>query len=412
MVQVRLENVTKIFLPGERVRPGLPLPFRRGKLTQKVFDDDVQDELGDGREEEFIVKDKIVALDKVDLLIKDGETMSIVGPSGCGKSTLLRVIAGLENVNEGKIYFDNDEVTDLNPKDRGIGMVFQNYALYPHMKSRGNLAFFFRLRRRPEDEIDEKVKETSKIMGIGFDMLLGRMPKTLAGGEKQRVALGRCIVRDPKIFLLDEPISNLDAKLRAKTRVEIKRLLRKFKITTAYVTHDQVEAMALASRMAVMRHGKIVQVGSYNEIYEKPKNTFIAGFIGLPPMNLFVVTTDEKRSTANGEGFTFPIPSYASSLLSPQSELVIGIRPEKLRLRTLEDKNYISGEISQIEPLPSERVSMIYVEKGKLTYIAKIDTQESRDLRRREKIELAYEQGDLYFFNKDTGDNLLLDSGG
>src|SRR5947209_2242846 len=214
------------------------------------------------------------ALDDVDLEIQDGETVSVIGPSGCGKSTLLRVIAGLEHQDTGRVLYDGRDMHGVAPGDRGIGMVFQNYALYPHMQSRSNLAFFFRMHKR-EMEIDERVKITSEIMGVGFDQLLDRKPKTLSGGQQQRVAIARCIVRDPKVFLFDEPLSNLDAKLRQRTRVEVKRLLNRFKITAVYVTHDQVEAIALADRIAVMRGGRIEQIGTYHELHDQPVNAFL-----------------------------------------------------------------------------------------------------------------------------------------
>ena len=222
------------------------------------------------------------ALDGVDLEVRDGETLAIIGPSGCGKSTLLRVVAGLEPVNSGRVLYDGQDVSAVPPGERGIGMVFQNYALYPHMESRGNLGFFFRLRRRREEEIDERVRLTAEIMGLGFDELLERKPGTLSGGQQQRVAIGRCIARDPRLFLLDEPLSSLDARLRARTRVELKRLLTRFRITTIYVTHDQTEALALATRIAVMRRGRIEQAGVWDELYQRPANAFVAGFVGTP----------------------------------------------------------------------------------------------------------------------------------
>jgi len=215
-IGVRLENVTKIY-----------------KDASDIF------ERGPG----------IKALDCLNLQIRNGETMSILGPSGCGKSTLLKIIAGLESVETGgSVYYGDKDVTAISPGDRGVGMVFQDYALYPNYKSKGNLSFFFWIRKAPQDRIDERVRETSRILGVGFDELLGRMPKTLSGGEQQRVAIGRCIVRHPAIFLMDEPISNLDAKLRVKTRAEIKWLLTQFDITTVYVTHDQTEAISMGDK--------------------------------------------------------------------------------------------------------------------------------------------------------------------
>jgi len=238
----------------------------------------------------------IRALDNVSLEIENGETMSILGPSGCGKSTLLKVIAGLESVEKGgAVYYKDKDVTTMPPGDRGVGMVFQDFALYPNYKSKGNLSFSFWIRKVAQDKIDERVKETSKIMGIGFNKLLGRMPTTLSGGEQQRVAIGRCIVRHPTIFLMDEPISNLDAKLRVKTRGEIKRLLSQFNITTVYVTHDQTEAISMGDRIAVMKEGEIVQVGMYDELCSGPINRFVADFVAKPSVNFFKGTKVEYR---------------------------------------------------------------------------------------------------------------------
>ena len=228
---------------------------------------------------------KVVALDSVDLNVADGETVAVVGPSGCGKTTLLRTVGGLVTTESGRIFFGEVEVTELSPRDRRVGIVFQNYALYPHMEGKRNLSFFFKMHQR-EEEVPERVQATCAIMGEGFERLLGRKPKQLSGGEKQRVAIARCIISDPNVFLFDEPLSNLDAKLRAQTRVQIKRLLRRFGITALYVTHDQTEAVALGDRIAVMQSGRIVQIGTYNEIYERPLSRFVAGFFGHPPMNL------------------------------------------------------------------------------------------------------------------------------
>lgn len=251
-VSVRLENVTKIY-----------------KEVSDLL------ERGPG----------IKALDCLNLEIRNGETMSILGPSGCGKSTLLKVIAGLESVS-GLVYYGDRDVTTMSPGDRGVGMVFQDYALYPNYKSKGNLSFFFWIRKVSQDRIDERVRETSRILGVGFDKLLGRMPTTLSGGEQQRVAIGRCIVRHPTIFLMDEPISNLDAKLRVKTRAKIKWLLTQFDITTVYVTHDQTEAISMGDRIAVMREGRIVQVGTYDELCSDPVDQFVSGFMAKP-VNFF-----------------------------------------------------------------------------------------------------------------------------
>src|SRR3954452_16785464 len=235
------------------------------------------------------------ALNDVSLHVEDGETISIVGSSGCGKSTLLKVIAGLEFPSNGKVLYNDIDVTNAAPQDRGVGMVFQDYALYPTMKGKGNLSYYFQVHDRTEAEAEQRTKEVAQIMGVGFDLLMGRVPTTLSGGEQQRVAIGRCIVRDPSLFLMDEPISNLDAKLRESTRIELKKLLRKFAITTLYVTHDQQEAIFMGDRIAVMRGGRIEQVGTFDELYSTPANLFVATFIGAPPMAVIPATIEAGR---------------------------------------------------------------------------------------------------------------------
>ena len=282
----------------------------------------------------------IYALDHIYLDVKDGEALGVIGPTGCGKTTLLKVIAGLEKIDEGKVYFDKSDVTEFRPKERNIGMVFQNYALYPHMVSRENLAFSFRLRKLPESIIDEKVEFTAETLGVGFRELLGRMPRTLSQGQKQRVALGRCIIRNPAVFLLDEPLSSLDAKLRIKTRVEIKKILRKFSITTVYVTHDQSEAVALSDRIAIMREGKIEQVGDFDEVYNHPATLFVAGFVGNPSMNLLHLTLGQKGGRMiiadPVSDIHIPVPRKWEGALDEKKmmgkDVVFGIRPEDIQL--------------------------------------------------------------------------------
>lgn len=283
----------------------------------------------------------ILALDHVYLDIKEGETLGVIGPTGCGKTTLLKVIAGLERAEEGKVFFDEKDVTRLKPRERNIGMVFQTYALYPHMIARENLAFPFRIRRWPEHMIDERIEFTAQTLGVGFRELLGRMPRTLSQGQKQRVALGRCIIRNPSVFLLDEPLSSLDAKLRIKTRTEIKKILRKFSITTVYVTHDQSEAVALADRIAVMREGRIEQVGTFEEIYNHPANVFVAGFVGNPSMNfLHFGLVEEAGKFFIVDPLSYikiPVPSEWEEKLKEKDlvgkDIIFGMRPEDIKVR-------------------------------------------------------------------------------
>ncbi|MBE0478783.1 ABC transporter ATP-binding protein [Candidatus Aerophobetes bacterium] len=282
----------------------------------------------------------IYGLDHIYLDIKEGETLGVIGPTGCGKTTLLKVIAGLEKIEEGRVYFDGRDVTRVRPRERNIGMVFQTYALYPHMVSRENLAFPFRIRKLPEFLIDEKIEFTAQTLGVGFRELLGRMPRTLSQGQKQRVALGRCIIRNPSVFLLDEPLSSLDAKLRVKTRVEIKKILRRFLITTVYVTHDQSEAVALADRTAVMREGKIEQVGTFDDIYEHPATVFVAEFLGNPSMNMFRLTLGKKEGylimADPVSDIRIKVPREWEDKLKEKNmlgkDVIFGIRPEDTQL--------------------------------------------------------------------------------
>jgi ABC-type sugar transport system ATPase subunit len=312
----------------------------------------------DVREAKLTTAGGVRALDAIDLRVLNGETISVIGPSGCGKSTLLRAIAGLEPPDSGRVLYDGKDMMGVAPGDRGIGMVFQNYALYPHMQSRNNLAFFFRMHKR-ELEIDERVRITSEIMGVGFDQLLDRKPKTLSGGQQQRVAIARCIVRDPKVFLFDEPLSNLDAKLRARTRVEVKRLLNRFRITAVYVTHDQVEAIALADRIAVMRQGRIEQIGTYHQIYDRPVNAFVAGFVGSPPANFLSAVVDDGHISFGGGSFR--LPSRWRPLVSTGQEVLVGVRPEHFRLGAPGSRGDLNGTVDVVEPLIAERAQLIHV---------------------------------------------------
>ena len=284
MAEIRLENITVRFHRFGFVQPPTAGLVRRGYAG---YEDRGYVERVTAQSDALPrTMGTITALDDVSLTIPDGETLAVIGPSGCGKSTLLKVIAGLEPPERGRVLFNGHDVGDIRPGERGVGMVFQSYALYPHMKGEGNLGFFFRIHKRPSEEMLERIRITAEIMGLGFDDLLPRSPKTLSGGQQQRVAIGRCIVRDPSLFLFDEPLSNLDAELRSRTRVEIKRLLRRFSITSIYVTHDQIEALALGDRLVVMNEGRIEQVGTYQELRARPVNAFVAGFVGMPPMNL------------------------------------------------------------------------------------------------------------------------------
>jgi multiple sugar transport system ATP-binding protein len=279
---------------------------------------------------------EVVAVSDFTLDIRDGEFMVLVGPSGCGKTTCLRMIAGLEDITDGTLRIGEQIVNDKPPKDRDIAMVFQSYALYPHMSVRDNLAFGLKLRKVPKPEIEKRVAVAAGILSL--EKLLDRKPRELSGGQRQRVALGRAIVREPAVFLMDEPLSNLDAKLRVQTRAEIARLHQRLGTTTAYVTHDQVEAMTMGQRIAVMSEAKLQQVGTPQELYDRPINRFVAGFIGSPAMNFIDVTTSGSGDTAvlEAPSVSIPVPPRfrAAAAGGAGKRLILGVRPEHLVLET------------------------------------------------------------------------------
>ena len=392
MAEIRLEKVTKVFWQMPPTKDmGL---WERVKHMLRPHDYSDYQRQAQALEATGYVK----AMDEVDLLIHDGETISLVGPSGCGKTTLLRVVAGLLEPDAGQIYFDGQPMVGVPPKDRGIGMVFQNYALYPHMPSFENLAFTFRVRKR-EEEIPERVRVTSQIMGVGFEALLSRKPPTLSGGEQQRVAIARCIVRDPSLFLFDEPLANLDAKLRSQTRVEIKRLLRRFAITSIYVTHDQVEAIALGDRIAVMREGRISQVGTYREVYDTPVNTFVASFIGSPAMNFYVgEVADGHLRCAD---FSWPLPQTLRPRIRVGQRLILGIRPEHI---TIGDKDGIPALVEVVEPLISERAQIVHVSLGQEPCVLKLGRQ--FPLVPGDRVRLRFDPQRVHFFDAETEERL------
>ena len=263
----------------------------------------------------------VTAVDDVSLTIADGEFLVLVGPSGCGKSTLLRMVAGLEQVSEGTILIDGRDVTDMQPRDRDVAMVFQSYALYPHKTVRENLGYGLKVRRMPRPEIDERVTRVAKVLGL--EQLLGRRPAALSGGQRQRVAMGRAMVREPQAFLMDEPLSNLDAKLRVGMRTQLAALHSRLRTTTIYVTHDQIEAMTLGQRVAVLRDGRIQQVATPQELYAHPANVFVAAFIGSPAMNL--VEADVEDGALRFGGYAIPLPPVGAP---PDGRVIAGLRPE------------------------------------------------------------------------------------
>ncbi len=292
------------------------------------------------------------SVDSLDLEIADGEFLVLVGPSGCGKSTSLRMLAGLEDVNSGRILIGDRDVTDVQPKDRDIAMVFQNYALYPHMTVHDNMGFALKIAGTPKAEIDKRVREAAKILGL--TEYLDRKPKALSGGQRQRVAMGRAIVRKPKVFLMDEPLSNLDAKLRVQTRTQIASLQRSLGVTTVYVTHDQTEALTMGDRIAVLKDGVLQQVGTPREMYDKPANEFVAGFIGSPAMNLGRFTVSGDVATLGAAKIQLSKATLDAIAPEDGGKVTIGFRPESLEVVSAKDEHSIPVRLSFVEELGSD----------------------------------------------------------
>jgi multiple sugar transport system ATP-binding protein len=371
------------------------------------------------------------ALEDVNITINDGEFVVLVGPSGCGKTTLLRMVAGLEDITEGEISIGDKTVNDVAPKDRDIAMVFQNYALYPHMSVFDNMAFSLKLRKLPKDEIEQKVKEAAKTLEISE--LLDRKPKALSGGQRQRVAMGRAIVRNPQAFLMDEPLSNLDAKLRVQMRAELGQLHTQLQTTTLYVTHDQVEAMTMGDRVAVIRKGELQQIDTPREIYLKPKNIFVAGFIGSPSMNFVYANVGVNKSSIQlnfgDDQIEYKGEKLGELKAFENKEIVMGIRPE-----AFEDGNYANAsEFSEsikvsvslleqlgsdsyihfykdIKPVQTEAIEEILADEGEdisvlgdnTKFIARINPNST--VVEGKEIELNIDPSKLHFFDPETGD--------
>ena len=371
------------------------------------------------------------ALEDVNITINDGEFVVLVGPSGCGKTTLLRMVAGLEDITEGEISIGDKTVNDVAPKDRDIAMVFQNYALYPHMSVFDNMAFSLKLRKLPKDEIEQKVKEAAKTLEISE--LLDRKPKALSGGQRQRVAMGRAIVRNPQAFLMDEPLSNLDAKLRVQMRAELGQLHTQLQTTTLYVTHDQVEAMTMGDRVAVIRKGELQQIDTPREIYLKPKNIFVAGFIGSPSMNFVYANVGVNKSSIQlnfgNDQIEYKGEKLGELKTFENKEIVMGIRPE-----AFEDGNYANAsEFSEsikvsvslleqlgsdsyihfykdIKPVQTEAIEEILADEGEdisvlgdnTKFIARINPNST--VVEGKEIELKIDPSKLHFFDPETGD--------
>jgi multiple sugar transport system ATP-binding protein len=337
------------------------------------------------------------AVQDFSLEIGDGEFMVLVGPSGCGKTTSLRMIAGLDEISEGTLRIGDRVVNDVAPKDRDIAMVFQSYALYPHMSIYDNMAFGLKLRKVKKDDIDRRVNEAARILGLEN---LQKKPRELSGGQRQRVALGRAIVRDPAVFLMDEPLSNLDAKLRVQTRAEIARIHQRLGTTIVYVTHDQVEAMTMGSRIAVMNRGVLQQVGPPQELYDHPKNLFVAGFIGSPSMNF--VTVEAKGDTVAGDGFSFPIPGRYKGSIEGSKQLVAGFRPEHLELGDLAQAAGIRAKADVVEYLGNEELLHVTVQGHEGDVVAVVGSEHM--VKPGDIIELKLPLDRLHLFDAESGD--------
>ena len=343
---------------------------------------------------------EIVAVDDLSITIEDGEFLVLVGPSGCGKSTTLRCVAGLESATEGTITLNGEDITHTRSRDRDIAMVFQNYALYPHMSSRKNMGFGLKMGTDlPADEIEERIERTASMMGI--EDLLEKKPGELSGGQQQRVALGRAIVRDPELFLMDEPLSNLDAKLRTQMRTELQNLQGDLDVTTIYVTHDQTEAMTMGDRIAVLDGGELQQIGTPLECYHLPANRFVAGFIGSPSMNFFEVSQDRVAGSLVHEEFEYDLgEETAATIGGAPDELTLGIRPENIRVAASVDENALSVEVDVVEPLGDQ--SFVYFTVGGETFTASIDGEEY--IREGAAIDVVFPRDRIHVFDRHSGE--------
>ena len=352
---------------------------------------------------------KLTVVDKISLGVENKEFMVLVGPSGCGKSTTLRMIAGLEDISEGDIYIGNKRVNDVPPKDRDIAMVFQNYALYPHMTVFENMAFGLKFRHVPKSEIIQRVNETADILGI--KRFLNRKPRELSGGERQRVAVGRAIVRKPMVFLFDEPISNLDAKMRVQMRTEIHKLHIRLQTTIIYVTHDQVEAMTMGDRIAVMKDGVIQQVADPITIYDYPRNKFVAGFIGSPPMNFMygrIIKKDGRMYFDEGNIRVKLVEDMHVKMVAfVGKEVIFGIRSEdiydKLFVSEAPPENIVRVNCEVFEPMGSE--VYLYLNTGRHSFIARVGAHDKP--RVNQDMDVVFDMSKVHFFNKDSEETIV-----
>ena len=343
--------------------------------------------------------DRVEVLKDINLEIKKDEFCVLVGPSGCGKSTLLRIIAGLENTSSGSLSINNNDVTELRPRDRNIAMVFQNYALYPHLTVRSNMEFGLKLDKTPKEQINQLVNEAAEILKL--EPYLSRYPKQLSGGQRQRVAMGRAIVRNPSLFLFDEPLSNLDAKLRTKMRTEIKSLHFRLKSTTIYVTHDQIEAMTMADKIVVMNEGKIIQVGTPLELFDNPKNLFVASFLGSPEINLFrgiVQIVNKSYVLKLNETSSLDLPKNLK--LQEDQDIIIGVRPQALNISSKTTK--LQSQISIIENTGTS--TFVFSKIGSKDYCSEVDR--NLNVQVGDVISLSAEPKKMMIFDPRSGERL------
>jgi multiple sugar transport system ATP-binding protein len=353
----------------------------------------------------------VTAVHQISLDIQDREFVVLVGPSGCGKSTTLRMIAGLEEVTEGSIYIGDQRVNDVAPKDRDIAMVFQNYALYPHMTVYDNMAFGLKLRKYPKEEIKARVGEAAEILGI--QELLGRKPKALSGGQRQRVAVGRAIVRKPKVFLFDEPLSNLDAKLRVQMRTEISKLHQKLGTTMIYVTHDQTEAMTMGDKIVLMKDGHVHQIDTPLNLYNHPVNKFVGGFIGSPSMNFFrgkVVRKKGLRFVEDGGAFELPVPTHLQKPLSGATKhaIIVGLRPEHIGLKSTGARRSktapVRATVEVVEPMGNEIYLYCTMRKDGEQFVARVATAKEPPVGK--PIDLVFDLTNLHVFDAKTEERI------
>lgn len=395
MAEVKLINLKKIY-PMTKDEQKKAKPVKKEKMDS---DENTAPNLQ-------VTDEGVVAVQEFNLDIKDKEFIVLVGPSGCGKSTTLRMIAGLEEITDGKLYIDGKEMNDVPPKDRDIAMVFQNYALYPHMTVYDNMAFSLKLKKVSKDEIDRKVKEAAEILGITD--YLKRKPKNLSGGQRQRVAIGRAIVRSPKVLLMDEPLSNLDAKLRNQMRAEIIKLRQRINTTFIYVTHDQIEAMTLGDRIVVMKDGFIQQIGTPQDIFNHPCNLFVASFIGTPQMNFF-----DGKLVKKADGYEIETNGYSLALTNKQNEIlqkknvpsdiIIGIRPVHI---SLSDKG-IKAKIDVTELMGSELHLHLNVDGKDVIIVVPTTDIDTDSLNNNKEIYFSFSPNLVHLFDKETGNALL-----